>query len=189
MLTIAWDIDDVLNNLMQEWFEKQWLIDHPKCTIEYEDLKENPPHKILGVELKKYHDSLDEFVFSGKYMDMEPVSGILEWFQKDGYKCRHIALTANPAASVCAAWLFKHYGEWIRTFHFVPFGRKDMIKYDDSKRNWLEWLDGKVDIFIDDNEDNLIGVKELGITTILHPKPWNIHKNIHNTLKLFNVIL
>ena len=37
MLTIVWDVDDVLNDLMHAWFKHSWLADHPDGKIRYED--------------------------------------------------------------------------------------------------------------------------------------------------------
>ena len=57
--TIAWDVDDVLNNLMRAWFEEKWLIDHPECNLLYEGLTENPPHRLLETNVDNYLKSLD----------------------------------------------------------------------------------------------------------------------------------
>ena len=38
MLTIAWDVDDVLNDLMGAWLKDAWLPAHPECTLAYDDL-------------------------------------------------------------------------------------------------------------------------------------------------------
>ena len=45
MLTLAWDVDDVLNDLMQVWLEEAWLPAHPECNVTYRDLTSNPPHR------------------------------------------------------------------------------------------------------------------------------------------------
>ena len=33
MKTIAWDVDDVLNDCMRTWFERTWLPAHPGCAV------------------------------------------------------------------------------------------------------------------------------------------------------------
>ena len=48
MVTIAWDVDDVLNDLMRHWFKSTWKTTHPECKVIYEDLSENPPRQILA---------------------------------------------------------------------------------------------------------------------------------------------
>lgn len=176
MLTIAWDIDDVLNDLMRVWFERVWLFKHPDCALKYGDLKINPPHKILSVSLNAYLESLDAFRFSGLYQQMEPAAEIAEWFKENGHKYRHIALTSVPykAAAYSASWVFANFGRWIRTFHFVPSKREneDIPEYDKDKGEYLAWCN-KVDILVDDNEENIKAASEKGIRGILVPRPWN----------------
>lgn len=176
MLTIAWDVDDVLNNLMNVWFEKKWKIEHPECNLKYSEIIENPPHKLLGVSKEGYLTSLDEFRLSNRYRRMQPLPELKNWFLRYGKFFRHIAVTAVPihAAYVSAEWLLRHFGRWIRTFHFVPSIRKGLRtpRYDKTKKDFLQWL-GKVDIFIDDNEANICGCEKIGIKGILFPRPWN----------------
>ena len=96
MVTIAWDVDDVLNDLMREWFEAEWKAEHPKCNVAYEDLSENPPHHILEVSKEHYLESLDAFRADSCYNQMIPVHPVKEWFIHHGQKFRHVALTAVP---------------------------------------------------------------------------------------------
>lgn len=176
MLTLAWDIDDVLNELMRTWLEVWWRPQHPGCMLSYEDIKKNPPHQLLGVELDEYLQSLDEFRLSGRYEQMQPNLKVLEWFEKHGFSFRHIALTSVPriAASVSASWVVGHFGNWIRTFHFVPSLRRGEIlpEYDITKADYLKWLN-RVDILIDDNEHNVTGLTITDIKYFLVSRPWN----------------
>ena len=106
MKTIAWDIDDVLNDLMYLWFQS-WNTDNSASAVRYADLMENPPHGILGITMESYLKSLDTFRLSSSYLDMEPIKEVSEWFVDNGSRFRHIALTAVPlsAASVSAQWV------------------------------------------------------------------------------------
>lgn len=179
MPTIVWDVDDVLNTLMRSWFEECWLTLHPECLLRYEDLVENPPHRLLGVNLGEYLSSLDEFRLSGGFQQLEPVGEILEWFDKFGGGFRHIALTATPmvAAPISAAWVMRHFGQWIRCFSFVPSKRKGEYtpQYDNTKGEFLSWWN-KADILMDDNLANFEAAKLVGIQSILMPQPWNNSK-------------
>ncbi|MEQ8171584.1 MAG: hypothetical protein ABRQ38_22030 [Candidatus Eremiobacterota bacterium] len=179
MKTIAWDIDDVLNDLLKIWFNKQWLTEHKECNVIYEELKENPPHRALGISMTEYLDSLDNFRLK-KYRDIIfPVPDIMKWFLTYGHNYRHIALTAVPlkASHISSSWLFTHFGRWIRTFHFVPSKREgeNLPVYDKNKGEYLNKI-GNVDIFIDDSEENIKSAGKAGVKTLLIPRPWNSEK-------------
>jgi 5'(3')-deoxyribonucleotidase len=176
MLTIVWDVDDVLNDLMQAWLEQAWLLEHPSCSLHYETITENPPNRLLGVSLEDYLNSLDAFRLSVAGQQLSPVPEVKEWFQQHGYQFRHVALTARPiqSAALSAAWVIHHFGEWIRSFGFVPSYRQEQTTfiYDRSKVNYLRWW-GRADILIDDGPINLEAARQLGICTFLMPRPWN----------------
>ncbi len=176
MITLAWDIDDVLNELMETWFKVWWQPEHPGCTLRYENIEKNPPHQLIGVDLDEYLQSLDAFRLSGHYEQMQPNRKVLEWFKKHGFLFRHIALTSAPrkAASISASWVIRHFGDWIRTFHFIPSPRRNenLAGYDTTKADYLKWLD-RVDILIDDNEHNVVGLNMAGIKYFLVARPWN----------------
>lgn len=176
MLTLAWDVDDVLNDLMRNFLEVWWRPRHPGCMLNYEDIKNNPPYQLLSVELDEYLQSLDDFRLSGCYEQMQPNPKVLEWFQRHGSSFRHIALTAVPrvAGNVSASWVIRHFGDWIRTFHFVPSKRPGQIlhEYDNTKADYLRWLN-RVDILIDDNKDNVKDLNITGIQYFLVSRPWN----------------
>ncbi|MEW6087954.1 MAG: hypothetical protein AB1498_06570 [bacterium] len=188
MKTIVWDVDDVLNDLMRCWFEQSWLLAHPECKLKYENLKENPPHKILGVSLKEYLASLDKFRISAKARKMRPVREVLDWFIKNGGSYRHMILTSRPLRTIpdLSNWVFYFFGPWIRGFYFVPSEREgeNIVKYDRDKYDYLKWF-GKADIFIDDSPDNIQSAEKLGIKVILMPRPWNKSRlTINKTLSL-----
>ena len=187
MLTIAWDVDDVLNNLMHDWFKIEWLPKHPECSISYNEIKKNPPHEILAVTEKEYLKSLDFFRLSNFGQHLDPVPEVLEWFEDCGHDYHHIALTATPlhAAPFSAKWVLKHFGKWIRSFNFVPSRRDEysIINFHKTKKDFLLWW-GKTDIFLDDNPTNILAVRSIGIKTLLLPRPWNKSKlSISQTLK------
>jgi len=45
MKAIMWDVDDVLNDLMGEWFRTRWIPLHPQCPVDYLGITVNPPHE------------------------------------------------------------------------------------------------------------------------------------------------
>jgi hypothetical protein len=176
MSTIVWDVDDVLNDLTRVWFERAWLPAHPACTLNYEELKENPPHRLLGVPLSDYLTSLDAFRLSEAGQDLTPVAEVLAWFRQFGGGFRHLALTGTPMVSAAhsAAWVVRHFGEWIRSFHFVPAlrGEAVTVPIERSKADFLRWL-GRADAVVDDNAATVEAARALGIWTLLMPRPWN----------------
>lgn len=175
MATIAWDCDDVLNDLMRCWLEQWWKPAHPECTVVYGELKRNPPHEILGVELKVYLHSLDAFRHSALAQKMKPLPEVLAWFRTYGIQHRHIVVTAVPlhAAPFCAQWVFRHFGNWVRCFHVVP-SRLDLgiRRYHQSKGSFLRWF-GSVDLFIDDSPAHIESLTDGRTRGLLFPRPWN----------------
>lgn len=175
MLTIVWDVDDVLNDLMRVWFTTDWLPSHPECSLAFDDLTENPPDTVLKTARAEYLASLDRFRLSAQARAMPPRPEFLEWFRTHGDRFRHLALTARPRAMVppLAEWVFRHFGAWIRTFGYVPSrSGEGEPHYDLTKSEYLEWL-GKADLFVDDSPENLRAAAALGIRGVLVPQPWN----------------
>ncbi|HOY32844.1 MAG TPA: hypothetical protein PKW80_13280 [Bacteroidales bacterium] len=175
MQTIIWDVDDVLNNLTRDWFEGYWLKNNPACMVLFAQIDKIPPHEIFHISREKYLETLDEFrIKHGE--SLQPDMDVLEWFRAHGHQFRHAVLTATPRfyAPCSAQWVFKHFGDWIRTYHFVPSKRThdDFPCYDANKAGFLRTL-GNVDIFIDDNESHINDAKKDGIRTLLFPQPWN----------------
>jgi len=173
---IVWDVDDVLNSLMQDWFEKSWLPMHPSCELCYEDLVENPPHKLLGVSLQNYLESLDAFRLSAGFSMMQPNIEVMNWFERYGDQFHHLALTATPvcAASASSAWLFRYFGRWFRSFHFTPSARDTDIDMNlfGTKQNYLQWLN-KGDFMVEDNANNAKEAQIAGLNVVMMPQPWN----------------
>ena len=150
MKTIVWDLDDVLNRFTQSWLHQAWRVEHPECRTPFAALRSNPPLRELNASREEYLESLDRF--------------------------RHHVLTARPTrtAGAAAAWVFTHFGRWVRHFHFVPSPRSDesLPPYDTAKSEALARL-GAVDIFIDDSPLNVAAASALDIHAFLFPQPWN----------------
>jgi len=175
MLTIVWDVDDVLNDLMAQWFHLGWKAEHPKCTLSFGDLLHNPPHEPLGIKREEYLASMDRFRGTDKGLNLDPNPEFLEWFARHGQAFRHIALTARPleTAPDVAAWVMRHFGSWIRCFGVVP-SRTNCGEpvYDRSKVDFLKWL-GCGDILIDDADENVRVAELVGMRTFQIAQPWN----------------
>ena len=172
---MIWDVDDVLNELMREWFDEWWRPGHPECVHCYADIAANPPHSVLGISEAAYLSSLDAFR-EERFAKLTPRREVVEWFSEHGHRGHHVALSAPPEsfAHLSAAWVIKHFGQWIRTFAFVPAqrGRPDVSEARIAKGDYLEWL-GHGDVFLDDREANVEGARALGMKGIVVPQPWN----------------
>ena len=173
--TVVWDVDDVLNDLMRSWLNV-WNRSRPGQTVSYDHLRENPPHEILGVTSSEYLASLDAFRLSEAYRGEVPDSSILTWLQAHGSECRHMALTATTleAAPASSAWVFRHFGRWIREFGVLPAARPgaDVPVYDSDKGAWIGRLRGPV-VLVDDSPENVAAVQARGAAALSWPRPWN----------------
>jgi len=175
MLTIVWDVDDVLNDLMMQWFTHCWLKERPECEIVYRQLRANPPHEALGISLNEYLHSLDAFRDTARAREMEPNPLVLEWMRQHGEKFRHIGLTARPLSSApnVAEWVMRHFGAWIRCFGVVHTRENDQFPaYDRTKGEFLDWFRCG-DIMIDDSTENIRQARSRGLNALLYPQPWN----------------
>ena len=83
MLTVVWDVDDVLNDLTYQWFVYGWLAEHSDCRISYNELTCNPPHDVLGVDRSEYLSSMDDFRRTERARNMAPNREVLTWFRKE----------------------------------------------------------------------------------------------------------
>lgn len=173
---IMWDVDDVLNDLMGEWFRSSWRKTYPECSLEYSMITSNPPHELLDVPKEKYLDSLDEFRLH-HFQDLMPLPEMQEWFSLHGHMARHIVVTSVPLKSAhCSAeWVFTHFGRWIRSFNIVPSLRPDDPPdlCGTNKADYLRATFSKVDVVVEDNPCNIDSMKRLGIDTVTIPRPWN----------------
>jgi len=170
---IIWDVDDVLNCLMEFWLN-HWNQGN-NSNISLKDIKENPPHEILGITKETYFTSLDEFrnSESGKYVLANSI--LMNWFEGHGNKFKHVACTARPIETMPnqAWWIYYNFGQWINTVHAAGAVRDSKIDYQTGlKADFISYIDTEV-IFIDDNEENINAVSKIGTETILYPQPWN----------------
>ena len=177
MLTIVWDVDDVLNDLAFRWFTEAWAPLHPGGVRADDALAANPPDEsLLGASRIEYLTSLDAFRHSDGYADQAPRADVRGWFAAHGARARHVALTAVPlhVAHISAGWVLRHYGAWIRGVHFVPSARlgDPPGPPERDKGAWLQWF-GHADVFVDDSAVNVGAARSLGIHALLFPRPWN----------------
>lgn len=191
-ITVFWDVDDVLNDLMREWLV--YYCHGNGIKIDYNSLTSNPPHKLLGISIHEFRDSLDDFRLSENFSKMQPGPSVYKWFETNAANTRNIALTATSikTAASSSSWVFKNYSTWIRTFHVVPSPRKNEVlpEYDRDKIEAMSRL-SRSGILIDDNEDNIQKAVSSGYIGLLFPRPWNSNagKSMEKFLNDLNKIL
>jgi hypothetical protein len=181
MKTIVWDLDDVLNSLLESWLALAWLPEHPECRLAYHQLRSNPPLRELQATREAYLSSLDRFRLSGPAQELRPHPLVMAWFEQQGSRFHHHVLTARPSRTIApaAAWVFAHFGRWVRHFHFVPSPRPGdaFPAYDRTKAEVLGHI-GPVDFFVDDSPENVRQAAAQGIRAFLFPQPWN--QSVHS---------
>ena len=175
MKTIAWDVDDVLNELTYAWFDGAFAPAHPDCAVtDHRQLVQNPPHRLLGISRAAYLASLDDFR-PQHYADLEPLPGALGWFQRHGARHHHVALTATPlcGAPASAQWVMRHFGRWIRGFMFVPSPREGTTipAYDGSKGALCRRAG--IHLLVDDSPHNVQDARDHDVAALLFARPWN----------------
>ena len=190
MQTIAWDVDDVLNELTRAWFER-WGREGGTCPGGgYAALTANPPHEVCGISRQEYLASLDAFRASGEGVRLPPRPEALEWFVANGARYRHVAVTATPLANApaSAAWVMRHFGRWIRTYHLVPSPRpgEELPPYDTDKASAFARL-GRIDLVVDDSPEVIEGARAAGIAAVVFPQPWNAA--IASTAETFDALV
>jgi len=178
-MLILWDVDDVLNQLMDEWLSF-WKNSQPHETpaTQISQITKNPPNQILGISIEEYLASLDEFRNSDLGRNLSPNPKVLHWFEEFGDKYVHFALTARPKETMPtqAAWIYEHFGKWIHSVVSVNPSRPGLEcsghRVFSNKASFVQWLD-KPTVLIDDSEENIRTAKEHCQTVLLFPQPWN----------------
>lgn len=174
--TIAWDVDDVLNDVMRRWLFDCWKPAHSEHPIAFEDIDANPPHGILAIPVSAYLNSLDAYRLSGAYAALEPLPEVLSWFKSRGAHFNHLAVTSVPlsCAHVSAEWVMRHFSKWMRSFNVVP-SKREAEPYAARTASKGEFLTRfrAIDLFIDDSAQNVAEVRSSGIPAVLFPRPWN----------------
>ena len=170
-VTIAWDVDDVLNDLTREWacwagLESQFAAGHGSDPAEYV--------ASLGFPKERYLASLDEFR-ALRYASLRPSGVVLDWLDRNGGRCDHVAITRTPLAAEATMrrWVDAHFGAWITEVFVSPSMRvtdPPGTTYP-SKGEIVRSLGGDV-VLIDDTEDNLASARGI-CESVAFAQPWN----------------
>jgi hypothetical protein len=164
---VAWDVDDVLNDLTAEWLA--WS----RIAVPYESLARNPPHAQVGMTHAEYLASLDAFRRE-RYSSLAPNPKVQRWISQSSARVNHIVVTAVPsfAAPFSAGWVMRHFGERVRGFHFAPSSRPDDPQPRPDKSEILARFRDRA-ILVDDSVEHVERAGSRGMTAVLFPRPWN----------------
>lgn len=172
-MVVAWDVDDVLNDLTQQWMD--WVGLSP---AKLDGPLQGPGDYAInsGWLEDEYLESLDRFRME-KYAALEPRTQLQEWL-KENQRAHvvHVAITRTPlrAAAPVSDWVMRNFGAWIHAFIVCPSARvdddADLIRR--TKAEWLQLFQGEGTL-IDDTPENLEKLPP-GWVPLLFPAPWNI---------------
>ena len=185
MITIAWDVDDVLNNLTECWLK--YYNSNNNTSFDYNDITKNPPHEILNISFEKYIESLDEFRMSEYAQQLVPNQDILDFMDKHKDRFNHIALTATSAHTAynSSYWVLKNFYKYVFSYNVVP-AKRDYLTYSNysDKKSFLQ-QHSDVKILIDDSIKNVEDANSIGVKAYLLKRPWNEGMEIN---EIFNEI-
>ena len=175
---LIWDIDDVLNTLMQQYVACG-LPENAK-KLSYDELTENPPHRLLGISKEDYLFSLDR-VRAGRFYDLPPRPEVMAFFDECGHLFDHIVLSAVPVRFMekSSAWVLHYFGEWIQSCLFIPSHRPDRNVKSQlfaSKAEAVKFF-GSWAVLIDDSVKNVEETLFSGGRAVYFPAPWNRERN------------
>ena len=175
---LVWDVDDVLNILTRHYLE--YGLPENARRIPYDDLAENPPHRLLGLSKEEYLVSLDR-VRAGDFYDLPPRPEVTAFFAAYGSCFDHVVLSAVPLRFMekSSAWVLHHFGDWIQSCFFIPSQRPDRsVKSQlfSSKSEAVNFF-GPRAVLIDDSVKNVEETLSSGGRALYFPAPWNPAKN------------
>ena len=176
MQTIAWDVDDVLNDLMRVWLDLWWVPSNPQPQVRSAARGKNPPHDLVGTTLMEYQSSLDSFRLWVFFRRMEPIADVRSWshLPRRPVSSHRIDRRPAPLTTGLGGVGDPSLRALIRGFHFVPSLRhgEDLPTYDLTKGEYFRRV-AHVDVIIDDNRDHVDDARRSGLKAVLFPRPWN----------------
>lgn len=171
MTIIIWDVDDVLNELTENWLNS---INHSLVRTK-QQLISPEFHAILGWSREKYLQSLDGYRRTS-FADLIP-NGSIQAFMAHNSHVVHLVLTATPmlSAHLSAEWTIRHFGSWVDGFLLAPSARAGSNSDRSTKADHISRLVSDHDrvVCIDDQPLNVETAQRAGATAILWPQPWN----------------
>ena len=167
---LLWDVDDTLNRQIEIFLEHSPL----GAGKEYREIVQKPQYLAFGVPKEEYLAELDrcrrEFVY-----DSLPRPEIMEFFREYGHSFRSMALSAVPItlAPLSAAWVLRHFGQWMQGTIYVPSERKGVAIYSQSFGSKAEAAAALNGILIDDTPEHVENCRRAVGRAYTFPAPWN----------------
>ncbi len=166
---MAWDVDDVLNDLSAAWASHEGL--------DWKSARGGSPKEMassLGIPEDEYLASLDRFRRE-EYRFLSPNPFIRDWLSQAAGSVRSVAITRTPirTAGQVSRWVFETYGHLIQGY-FVALSprREDPVNTTyESKADVVRRIVGVVAL-VDDQPANF---SDLPVTcaALEYPRAWN----------------
>lgn len=174
---VVWDIDDVLNPLMEDWLEHQKSIERIDASLTYDSLIDPDFSRTLNWGRNRFLESLDEFRLQSQ-SKLLPNQMIQNWFANQSKnQIRHVALTATPriVSEISKKWLQVNFGSHITDYFLAPSARDNDNLPRMTKLDFYRQFTSDFErvIAIDDRPDNLKNARTAGASTLCWPQPWN----------------
>lgn len=182
---ILWDIDDTLNRQIEIFMEHSPLA----AGKEYREINLKPQYLSFGCTREEYLDDLDrcrrEFIY-----DSEPRPEMVEFFREYGHSFRSLTLSAVPItiAPLSAAWVYRHFGQWIQGTIYVPSKRSRVQILSHSFNSKAEAVTALNGLLVDDTADHVESTREAGGRALYFPAPWNENADMPITVFLQQLI-
>lgn len=128
MIMIACAVDDVLNNLTEDWLND--YNERYSFAYKYETLTKNPFCKLLKFMHSEYIDLLDFFRISKKAKKPVAKLEVLKWLKQYSDMFAHIALIATSASVShnSVLWVLKNYRQYIHLYNIILSKRNYTIE-------------------------------------------------------------
>ena len=171
------DLDEVLCSLMKPWLKRckkeLWL------DLKFEDvtsyaLWEIPTVKHSKKEIVKVFAKMIEDDYKNWHNILEPIPGSVGWVRKlKDIWWELIIITSRPAVlkSATFSWLEKYFWWLIDEVIFTNLDINNLNIW--NKQDFLKKLE--LDVFIEDNFDNVKNAIDFVKKVFLFKKPWNKH--------------
>ncbi len=183
-MKITTDVDGVLAKFTEQFIDfintkYGYNLDISRITsLKFED--------ILHLDSGKISEYLMEFKDSGGHLRIEPIEGSIEGIEKLSKKYEIHVVTSrrrNISGDDTIEWLERYYPNKFKSINMKELSNEEQSRELYKRIKIAEISPG---FHIEDDIDHISYVKELPLTIIMYPQPWNISYSDPKVLKAKN---